>query len=285
MKDQYEQLRKLSDADLLARCIWGEGRGEKVEGKIAIAHVVLNRVKAKSWYGRSISDVILKPFQFSCFNASDPNLPHILKLSSDCAELAFCKAIAELVIRGHLKDDPTGGATHYHAAGCRPSWASKLEYLCQIGNHLFYKETSGRSIDEHDFLQHGAGPLPRGENQHDERGKTMSDKDALSTIQQSGAILEQADDALQDLLDTLDSSAETETQNNTQSTTSSSVAQIAQANQSITNTVSAVSQCVSAAKQNDAKLTQSMTRSAESGAQTTEHSEGEPGGSDSDEEA
>lgn len=285
MKDHYEQLRKLSDADLLARCIWGEGRGEKVEGKIAIAHVVLNRVRVRSWYGRSISEVILKPLQFSCFNASDPNLSQILKLSPNCAELAFCKAIAELVIRGHLKDDPTGGATHYHAVGCKPSWASKLEFLCQIGNHLFYRENSGRSLDEQDFFISAEELLYQEENQQNERGKVMSDKDALSAIQQGGAILEQADDALLDLLETLDSGAETQTQNNAQSTSSSSVAQIAQANQSITNTVSAASQCVSAAKQNDAKLTQSMTRSAEGGMQPADGSDGEPGGSDSDEEA
>lgn len=285
MKDHYERLRKLSDADLLARCIWGEGRGEKVEGKIAIAHVVLNRVRAKSWYGRSISDVILKPLQFSCFNANDSNLPQILKLSPDCAELAFCKAIAELVIRGHLKDDPTGGATHYHAAGCKPSWASKLEFLCRIGNHLFYKEVSGRSLDEQDFFMSAEELLYQEENQQNERGKAMSDKDALSAIQQGGAILEQADDALLDLLETLDSGAETETHSSTPSTTSTSVAQIAQANQSIANAVSAASQCVSTGKQNDQKLTQSMSRSAEIGMQPAAESEGEPHGSASDEEA
>lgn len=49
MSNGRKDLETFSDAELLARCIWGEARSESVEGKLAVAHVVLNRVKAKSY--------------------------------------------------------------------------------------------------------------------------------------------------------------------------------------------------------------------------------------------
>ncbi len=74
MSSGQVQLDRLTEPQLLARCIWGEARGEPIQGKLAVAHVVLNRVKAQSYYGKTIRDVILKPWQFSCFNENDPNL-------------------------------------------------------------------------------------------------------------------------------------------------------------------------------------------------------------------
>ncbi len=148
VKCHYDRLRKLSEVELLACFIWGEARGEKVEGKLAVVHVVLNRVKARSYYGGTIQDVILKPGHFTCFKENDPNLAQILKLPSCDREFALCKAIAELATRGHLKNDPTGGATHFHRVNSTPAWAPKLTYLRQIGNHVFYRETLNRSMED-----------------------------------------------------------------------------------------------------------------------------------------
>ena len=157
VKSHRNRLRKLSDVELLACFIWGEARGEKVEGKLAIVHVVLNRVKARSYYGRTIRDVILTPGHFTCFKEHDPNLASILKLPSGDREFALCKAIAELATRGHLKNDPTGGATHFHKLNSKPPWAPKLTYLGQIGNHLFYRESLIRSREDHGLIVHKHG--------------------------------------------------------------------------------------------------------------------------------
>lgn len=147
-KCRFDRLKELSEVDLLACFIWGEARGEKVEGKLAVVHVVLNRVKARSYYGETIQDVILKPGHFKCFKENDPNLAQILNLPSGDREFALCKAIAELATRGHLKNDPTGGATHFHRVNATQAWAPKLTYLRQIGNHVFYRETLTRSKEE-----------------------------------------------------------------------------------------------------------------------------------------
>lgn len=123
----------------LAKTIWGEARGEGLRGMQAVANVVMNRVNAASWYGASIKDVVLKPQQFSCWNANDPNRAKIDKLSIEDLAASGALNVARQVISGQLKDI-TGGATNYHATSVNPAWAEKMTKTVQIGNHVFYKE-------------------------------------------------------------------------------------------------------------------------------------------------
>ena len=67
----------LVDIDTLARTIYGEARGESRQGKIAVACVILNRVKRKKMCGwreingykvATVAATCLKPWQFSCWN-------------------------------------------------------------------------------------------------------------------------------------------------------------------------------------------------------------------------
>jgi spore germination cell wall hydrolase CwlJ-like protein len=64
---------QLSDLQLLALCIWRESRGEMPIAKRAVGCVIRNRIAAHSFFGSSIQAVVLKPYQFSSFNANDPN--------------------------------------------------------------------------------------------------------------------------------------------------------------------------------------------------------------------
>ena len=123
----------------LAKTIWGEARGEGLRGMQAVANVVMNRVNAASWYGASIKDVVLKPQQFSCWNANDPNRAKIDKLSLEDLAASGALNVARQVISGQLKDI-TGGATNYHATSVNPAWTAKMTKTVQIGNHVFYKE-------------------------------------------------------------------------------------------------------------------------------------------------
>jgi len=156
-KGHHVRLGRLPDVELLAYFIWGEARGEKVEGKLAVAHVILNRVNARSHYGRTIREVIIKLGHFTYFKEKDPDLYQISIVSADDREFALCKAIAELATRGHLKDDPTGGATHFHRLNAKPPWAPNLTYLRQIGNHVFYRESLKRSREDRGLTVHKRG--------------------------------------------------------------------------------------------------------------------------------
>lgn len=126
---------------LLASVMFGEARNQGEEGMIAVCHVIMNRARHPSWWGKTISEVILKPYQFSCFNKNDPNYPKISSL--DETNTIYLKAI-ELAARCLLGEipDPTENATHYHTKAIMPSWAHKLKKTLAIGDHIFYTNQS-----------------------------------------------------------------------------------------------------------------------------------------------
>ena len=125
-------------ADTLARTIYGEARGEPWAGKLAVAHVVINRaVSDTEWWGDSVTSVCRHPFQFSCWNDGDPNRDLIETVSLSDRAYVECYAAALRALSGGT-DDPTAGATHYHAHGVEPSWAAGKDPCAMIGGHLFY---------------------------------------------------------------------------------------------------------------------------------------------------
>lgn len=135
------------DIDTLARTLYGEARGEykRPEGGlaalIAVANVVLNRVQRGGWFGKTISDVCRKPFQFSCWNRGDPNFPLIAHVKEgDDDVFALCLHVAEKVAGEHWPD-LTQGATYYHASTMSdfPSWARGHRPVLRIGRHVFYR--------------------------------------------------------------------------------------------------------------------------------------------------
>lgn len=123
--------------DILARTIWGEARGEGADGMQAVANVVVNRVAHPGWWGHTIQEVCQAPWQFSCWNANDPNLIKLLNVDASDPAFAVALDIAAQAVDGSLPDI-TGGATNYHAAGINPSWAADMTETAQIGRHIFY---------------------------------------------------------------------------------------------------------------------------------------------------
>ena len=133
------------DIDTLIRTVYGEARGEPMEGKIAVAHVALNRLKHPGWWSRNRDDipddtlaaVCRDPYQFSCWLENDPNRNVILTALAPA--LAESAQAVELVLAG-IEPDPTGGATHYHAIGAMPKWAAGRTPTAIIGHHVFYED-------------------------------------------------------------------------------------------------------------------------------------------------
>jgi len=124
-------------ADLVARTIWGEARGEGAEGMAAVANVIVNRVRRPGWWGRDIVSVCLRPGQFSAWNVTDLNRLKMLTVTADDPAFAVALDIARQAVAGQLPDT-TGGATHYHATGIEPAWAKTGTVSARIGRHLFY---------------------------------------------------------------------------------------------------------------------------------------------------
>jgi N-acetylmuramoyl-L-alanine amidase len=125
--------------DVLARTLWGEARGEGRDGMRGVANTILNRAAHPGWWGRSVAEVCLKPWQFSCWLESDPNRVKLLAVDGRDRSFATALSVAVDALAGILPDY-TFGATHYHALHCRPSWAQGRTPCAVIGRHAFYND-------------------------------------------------------------------------------------------------------------------------------------------------
>lgn len=131
-----------NDVDVLARTLYGEARGDGIAGMTAVANVVMNRVAAGHFPGgTSIAGVCQAPWQFSCWNANDPNLPVIQNVTDADPVFAQALQIAQAAVGGSL-GDTTGGATYYVAnslnGGAAPAAWGQVTETAQIGNQTFY---------------------------------------------------------------------------------------------------------------------------------------------------
>lgn len=146
-RDMHEFYNTVA-ADILARTLWGEARGEGTAGMQAVANVVQNRVRiaqergGKFWWGSSIIEVCQKPYQFSCWNRSDPSFRKLQAVDEKNLYFATALRIARRAVAGAL-EDLTEGATHYHADYVEPYWARGQTPVKTIGHHIFYKLIEG----------------------------------------------------------------------------------------------------------------------------------------------
>lgn len=115
----------------LAEAIIFEARGEPDIGKVAVAQVILNRMKDSRWPNK-IVDVIKQPHQFSYLKDKHKQTPPTNN------DWITARKIAHGVISGTISN-PVGEATHYHATRVKPKWAKKLEPVAKIGQHIFYR--------------------------------------------------------------------------------------------------------------------------------------------------
>lgn len=139
-------LHELSDRFVLALTIWGEARGEPVEGQIAVAQVVRNRLSDATNTAPRWRDVCLAPKQFSCFNENDPNYPKIQRAATmlltqePTPELRQALWIADGVMGGMLMDNTKGSRNYLTFAlyGTKPpKWAVNKPIKTRIGSHVF----------------------------------------------------------------------------------------------------------------------------------------------------
>lgn len=127
---------------ILALAVYRESRGESYQGKLAVAHVILNRVRDARWPD-TVRDVILQPWQFSAFNKNDSQVTVFPKAEFDSAWEESFRAAQEALAGGV---DLTHGSNHYlnaetvlKTSGALPTWAKPEAKILTIGSHDFYK--------------------------------------------------------------------------------------------------------------------------------------------------
>ncbi len=115
-----------NDLNLLARIVYGEARGEPYTGQVAVAAVVLNRVKSSS-FPNTISGVIYQKGAFDAVSDGQFNL----------TPNSTAKKAAQDALNGW---DPTYGAVYYfNPATATNKWIWSRPMTVTIGNHRFCK--------------------------------------------------------------------------------------------------------------------------------------------------
>ena len=115
-----------SDLNLLARLVYAESRGEPYTGQVAVASVVLNRVKSSS-FPNSVAGVIYQSGAFSVVNDGQINL----------TPNSTAKKAAQDAINGW---DPSYGAIYYfNPKTATNKWIWSRPVTVTIGNHRFCK--------------------------------------------------------------------------------------------------------------------------------------------------
>lgn len=137
IKEQVNYSKK--DLDCLTRNIYYEARGEDNRGKMAVAHVTINRLKTGYW-GETICRVVYAKSQFSWTLAKKLPRPDS-KLWAESEEVAR-KVLAGYRVRGLAK------SLYYHSTYIKdPRWADTKHEAGQIGNHIFYNKARGSNLE------------------------------------------------------------------------------------------------------------------------------------------
>jgi spore germination cell wall hydrolase CwlJ-like protein len=116
----------------LASAVYFEARGESLEGQLAVAEVVLNRVRS-GLFPATICGVVRQPAQFSFVRRG-----HIPRVDRDAPAWRRAVAIARIAQSGEAPRQVPADALWYHARSVHPGWCDRLDQTARIGLHVFY---------------------------------------------------------------------------------------------------------------------------------------------------
>lgn len=148
------------ERDYLIRTIVFEASGESEEGKAAVAHVILNRMRLGRW-GDNIKEVVTRPWQFEPWMTKRKEIE---SLSEGDPRYLKAALIADAVLSGQ-QPDPTAGATHFlnptivrqRRGGSLPGWAQGKGQ--PIGRHTFYSSGETRALQQQAVLSEEVAAL------------------------------------------------------------------------------------------------------------------------------
>ena len=129
--------QKNADKTFLALTVWREARGESAQVQAGIAHVILNRVRRPSWWGRDVMSVLFKKWQFS--SLTDPRDKQLTTWpTSTDPSWQQCLKIACDVVDGQITNPVPGADSYYDISIPTPNWATSQTFVAAIGRVRFY---------------------------------------------------------------------------------------------------------------------------------------------------
>jgi hypothetical protein len=124
----------------LTQAVYYEAGFEPLEGRRAVAQVVLNRLRHPA-FPKSVCGVVYQgsggrvcQFTFVCDGA--------LYRQPELGAWRQAEQVARAALGGYV-ERTVGEATHYHANYVAPRWAPLLAKVAQIGQHIFYRWPGG----------------------------------------------------------------------------------------------------------------------------------------------
>ena len=129
----------------MAANIYHEAKNQPMAGQIAVAQVVMNRVKDNR-YPDNVCDVVkqgltykngkvvLGKCQFSWYCDGKKDEPNM-----ESKTWRYALEYASILVTKNIVLDITEGATHYHATYVRPDWAKTKTRTTRIDRHIFYR--------------------------------------------------------------------------------------------------------------------------------------------------
>ncbi|MBP2276026.1 cell wall hydrolase [Sphingomonas sp. PL20] len=123
--------------ECLATALYYEANGEPTAGQLAVAQVILNRVRHPR-YPKTVCGVVYQgadrptgcQFSFTCDGS--------LRRRPEPTRWKKVYAVAQAALHG-IVSYQVGQATHYHTVWIVPVWASELAKVAIINNHVFYR--------------------------------------------------------------------------------------------------------------------------------------------------
>lgn len=121
----------------LAEAIYYESRGEPLDGQIAVAEVVLNRVDDRR-YPSTVCGVTNQgvgsgracQFSYACDGRPE-------RMGS-AVPRSRAEKLAAIMLGGRARS-VTAGAMYFHARYVRPAWSRSFTRTAEIGQHIFYR--------------------------------------------------------------------------------------------------------------------------------------------------
>jgi N-acetylmuramoyl-L-alanine amidase len=127
----------------IATAIYWEARDQSIEGQLAVASVISNRVESKRFPNNPCDVVTQGPVvglwparnrcQFSFYCDGKRDTPENKEAFNIAISLAFLSLVG-------IVPDNTENALFYHADYVEPWWAAAMDITTIIGNHKFYRE-------------------------------------------------------------------------------------------------------------------------------------------------
>lgn len=151
----------LSPAQAFLCTLVGEVLAEPIEGILAVAACIRNRVRLDlyndtkpDWWGEGYDGVCLRHWQFSCWWEDSPNSTRVYEVAEALVEGRASVSVSaprlvalEIVVdmtMGNLLPDTTKGADHYLTTRLlqspkAPAWVRGRVPVVVIGAHTFFR--------------------------------------------------------------------------------------------------------------------------------------------------